>query len=111
MNAKQVLLVFVLLSMVAVGTVSAQNVSISDIGYVGPQIIELYSYNGTLLGTYNTTSTGIELPESDFYLVVKPELKNLEPVTMLSTAMSWIVQYWYVIVFFFGGVILMTRRW
>jgi len=54
---------------------NATNWSVSDLGYTGPQTIQVYS-QGILLGTYNTTSNAIPVPEHDFLVVIKPEVKN-----------------------------------
>ena len=111
MSKKKILLVICLICLLAmIGPASAQNMSISELGYTGPQTIQLYE-NGTLQGTYNTSSNGIMLPAGDFNLVIKPEAQNQSIDQRLTGAMDWITTYWYVIVFFFGTLILAFKRW
>lgn len=69
-----------------VGTACAQNVSFSDLGLAGPQMIQIYTANGSLQGTYNTTISGISLPNEDFFMVIKPEPSN--PLASPSTFLT-----------------------
>ena len=81
-----ILVVFlILLSIVPAYATNATQMSFSDLGLTGPQTIQLYE-NGVLVGTYNTTSSEIPLPDHDFQIVIKPELKTawINPATFLT---------------------------
>lgn len=93
--------------------VTAQNLTVTDLGYTGPQVLQFYSaQNGTLLGTWNSTADGISLPDnSDLILIIKPTIWNQDLGATLTTAIGWLVQYWYVLAFVLGAIILATRRW
>jgi hypothetical protein len=90
--------------------INATQFSMSDLGFTGPQTILVYE-SGNLIGSYNTSADSIPLPDHDFQVIIKPELKNRSLDQLLTEAMGWITQYWYVLVFFFGGILLLTRRW
>lgn len=90
---KKLLLLISLLCLLAVGSVSAQNMSVTDLGIASPQTIQIYSGNGTMLaGTYNTSTVGISLPNDDFVLLIKPETISVmsDPLTLLSAGFSYI---------------------
>ena len=111
MRKKHILIIFLICLVALIGTASAQKMTISELGFTGSQTIQIYSSNGTLQGTWNTSSNGIDLPESDFNLVIKPEAQNESINLRLTSAMAWIGENWYVIVFFFGAAVLLARRW
>ncbi len=71
--------------------VSAQNMSVTDLTLAQSQTVQIYS-NGTLLGTYNTTTNGIVLPPVDFVLVVKPTTADIfsNPTGFLSYAFDFV---------------------
>lgn len=110
MKPKPIILM-ALVCLLLVGAGNAQNMSISEMGYTGPQTVQIYSANSTLLGTYNTTSNGIALPEGDFLLVVKPDLANKDASDQLADFMTFLTANLWSIVFFFAGIFVMTRRW
>lgn len=58
--------------LLAVMPVQAQNMTISRLGFGSDETIQIYGNGTTLYGTWNTTTNGIELPEEDFTLVIKP---------------------------------------
>ncbi len=71
--------------------VSAQNMSVTDLTLAQSQTVQIYS-NGTLLGTYNTTTNGIVLPSVDFVLVVKPTTADIfsNPTGFLDYAFDFV---------------------
>lgn len=89
---------------------NASNFSVSELGFTGPQTLLMYE-DGHLIGTYNTSSDLIPIPDHDFQLIIKPEVKNRDMQQLLSEFMTWVTEYWYVLVFFIGGLFLATRRW
>lgn len=84
-----ILTLLVLCALVGIG--SAQNMSISDMGFAGPQTVQIYE-NGILLGTWNTSTNGIPLPVNDFTFVIKPELKNQlnDPALFLGSVFDFL---------------------
>lgn len=79
------LVLITLLCLVLCGGASAQNMSISRMGYGAGETVQLYTSNGTLLGTYNTSSNSISLPTEDLNLILKPESTDV-----LSDPMQWV---------------------
>ena len=78
--------------MALIGPGTAQNMSISHYGIGSLQTVQLYDGNGTLLGTYNTSTSGIGLPDGDFVLGIKPAASNplTDPGQWMTDALSWI---------------------
>lgn len=71
---------------------AVQYVSFAQPDTLTQKDIYLYSANGSLLGLYNTTSSGIELPASgDLMFVLKPQYSNPldDPATWLNSLVSW----------------------
>lgn len=95
---KKILLIAVICLLAVTAQVSALNMSISDMGYTGTQTVQIYA-NGTLLGTYNTSTNGIILPDVDFVLVVKPSVWNQDIGSSVGNVFLWLSQYWIAIVF------------
>lgn len=88
---KKLLLLIALLCLLVVGSVSAQNMSITDLGIVGRQTVQIYAGNGSILaGTYNTTSTSISLPTTDFVLLIKPDTSSVisDPSALLAATFA-----------------------
>ena len=108
---KKWLILIALFCLLVVGSVSAQNMTITDLGVVGRQTVQIYSGNGTILaGTYNTTTAGIALPSDDFVLLVKPDTTSVvsDPNAFLAAAFG-VVQanaIPIVIILFFIGLVL-----
>ena len=103
-----------LLALVLAVPAMAVNMSISDMGFTGPQTIQIYT-NGTLAGTYNTTGNGIPMPSQDFILVIKPEsssyLKN--PANLLDEGFAFVETHYIEILFVFfllGAIGWLGRR-
>jgi hypothetical protein len=57
---------------------TAQNMTISRLGFGSDETIQIYENGTTLYGTWNTTTNGIELPDGDFNIVIKPV--NTDPM-------------------------------
>lgn len=92
-------LVFVLLSLFLVFPgVMAQTVSFADPDSTAHKEVQVYGMNVTtdkweILGSYNTTSTGIVLPNgTDIQFVIKPQYSNPldDPGTFLTGAVGWL---------------------
>ncbi len=76
-------------------TVSAlQTVSFADPDSTTHKDLYLFNSSGTLIGTYNTTSAGITLPENNesVFFVFKPQYSNPldDPGTFLNSTISWL---------------------
>lgn len=69
----QILFVLIFLTL-AIPAANAQTISFAQPDTLTQKDIYLYAGNGTLLGLYNTTSTGIELPaDTDLIFTIKPQ--------------------------------------
>ena len=64
----------------------AQNMTISRLGFGSDETIQIYANGTTLYGTWNTTTNGIELPDGDFNIVIKPV--NTDP---FADPAGWLV--------------------
>jgi len=73
-------------------SVSAQYVSFADPDSTVHKDIYIYNSTGSLLGVYNTTSSGISIPTSDIVFVLKPQYSNPldDPGTFLTNAIGFI---------------------
>ena len=98
-SAKKAVLVFLILLVCCSGIVSAiQYASFAQPDTTIQKDIYLYGFNATstkyeILGQYNTTSTGIEIPNgTDIMFVLKPQYGNPldEPGTFLTGAVGWL---------------------
>lgn len=72
---------FIFLAMVIGLTImpaSAQNMTISRLGFGSDETIQIYGNGTTLYGTWNTTTNGIVLPDEDFTVIIKPV--NTDPM-------------------------------
>lgn len=110
---KNIVFLVVTLALMLVSPVLAVNMTVSDMGFSGPQTLQIYA-NGTLLGTYNTTANGIVLPNQDFLLVVKPEasayLRN--PANLLDAGFGFVETNFIAILFclFLASILWFGRR-
>lgn len=100
------LLLVLLFCLIAVGSVSALNMSISDLGYTGTQTIQIYQSDGTLYGTYNSSTDGILLPADDFNVVIKPTVWNQDIGSTIGTWFAWLAEYWVAIVFLMCALVM-----
>jgi len=107
MTLKRFFLVLVLVAVVLVPAVCAQNVTFSTLGQSGAEDILIYEYNGTaqtLFGQYNTSSAYVPLPENDFNIVVRPSAQNrfADPGLFLADGISWLsTNVWPLIIILF----------
>jgi hypothetical protein len=72
--------------------VSAQYVSFADPDATTHRDIAAYYQNGTYIGLFNTTSSGILIPgDGDLLFVLKPQYSNPieDPAVFLNSLMSW----------------------
>lgn len=101
------------------GVMAAQYVSFAQPDTLTQKDIYLYGFNNTssnyeLLGLYNTTSTGIEVPiDTDIMFVIKPQYSTPldEPGTWLSATFSYVqanLAPLIIILFLIG--LLLTRK-
>ena len=116
----KIIFLMALLALVLAAPALAVNMSISELGYTGPQTIQIYAVNATsgaavLAGTYNTSSNGITVPNTDFSLVIKPEsssyLKN--PNNLLTEVFRFVETNYIAILFVFfllGAIGWLGRR-
>jgi len=78
-------------------TATADNFTITDLGgLTARQDILMYYTNGTFIDQYNTSSVGIDIPDSNFILVVKPTAigRLANPTTFLTDGFDWLETYW-----------------
>lgn len=89
---------FILLLSIALltpGAMAVQRVSFAEPDALTHKDIYLYYANGTLQGLYNTTSTGIEIPdaaEGDIMFVIKPQYSTPldDPAEWLTSFLAYI---------------------
>lgn len=88
--------------------VSAQNMTITNLDLIGKQTVLLYSSSGVLLGTYNTSSNVIDLPTTDFQLILKPNAitRFMNPTLFLGDIIAGLETYW-IQIFMIGGLLIM----
>ena len=91
-NVPKLCLLLVSLFLIFPGAM-AQTVSFADPDATVHKDVYMYNSTGTLLGSYNTTSTGINLPSdnSSVFFVMKPQYSNPleDPGTFLSNFIGW----------------------
>jgi hypothetical protein len=76
----------------------------------------MYYANGSLAGQYNTTSTGIAIPndtDGDFMLVLKPQYTNPldDPETFADSLYSWFTTNALVLITVGAIAALVFRKW
>lgn len=81
------LILLALVILLTIMPVQAQNMTISRLGFGSDETIQIYGNGTTLYGTWNTTTNGIQLPEEDFTMVIKPVNVDTfaDPAGWLST--------------------------
>lgn len=117
MKLKNIILM-ALVCIMLIAPALAVNMTFSEMGFSGPQTIQIFEINETgvavLVGTYNTTSNGVAVPTTDFSIVIKPEssayLKN--PNNLLDAGFEFVETYYIAILFimFMIGVAYLGRR-
>lgn len=73
--------------------VMAQTISFADPDATVHKDVYMYNASGTLLGVYNTTSDGIEIPaDTDLIFTIKPQYSNPleDPSTFLTNTIGWL---------------------
>lgn len=73
--------------------VMAQTVSFADPDATVHKDVYIFNASGSLIGVYNTTSNGIEIPaDSDLIFTLKPQYSNPldDPGTYLASVISWL---------------------
>lgn len=86
------LTIFLLLFLCFPG-VMAQTVSFADPDATVHKDVFIYNASGNLVGVYNTTSNGIEIPsDSDLIFTLKPQYTNPldDPTTFLAGVIGWL---------------------
>jgi hypothetical protein len=115
----KLLLIFLSLFLCFPGVMAAQYISFAQPDTLTQKDIYLYGFNNTtadyeLLGLYNTTSTGIEVPNgTDLMFVIKPQYSTPldDPGTWLSAMLSYVssnLAALVIIIFLIG--LLLTRK-
>jgi hypothetical protein len=87
---KKALTIFSILFLVFPG-VMAQSISFAEPDTITHKDVYLYYANGTLIGLYNTTSTGISIPNAtygDLLFVIKPQYS-----TPLDDPSAWLTSF------------------
>jgi hypothetical protein len=93
---------------------NAQTVSFASIDGAAERDMYLYNASGTLLGLYNTTSTGITLPANESVIFTfKPQTANImsDPGDWLSVAFAYVQTniIAIILILFVTGIILGRR--
>lgn len=106
--------IFLILFLCFPGVMAVQTVSFADPDATVHKEIYMYNASGALLGTYNTTSNGIELPGTgDILFTIKPTYSNPldDPATFLDNLIGWLESnaLALIIIAAMGGLLL--KRW
>ena len=103
---KRVKIMMILALIALVSCASAQLVSFADPDSTAHKDVYLYNSSGMLLGSYNTTSTAINITDAgDVMFVLKPQYSNPldDPATFADNLWSWLrTNLFYIIV---GGAV------
>jgi hypothetical protein len=114
-NYSKLLLITLSLFLIFPG-VMAQSISFADPDSTQHRDVYIYYANGTLAGQWNTTSTGIAIPndtDGDFMLVLKPQYSNPldDPETFADSLYSWFSSNLIVLVSIGAVAALVFRKW
>ena len=112
---KKALLIISVLFLIFPG-VMAQSISFADPDATQHRDVYIYYANGSLAGQYNTTSTGIAIPndtDGDFMLVLKPQYTNPldDPATFADSLYSWFTTNALVLITIGAVAALVFRKW
>jgi len=113
-SAKKVVLVLLVFLLCFSCTVSAQTVSFAEPNTVSHKDVYLYNSSGTLLGLYNTTSTGINITdEGDVVFMFKPQYSSPldDPSSFLDGVVSWFQTNALALLILGGVGGLLFKRW
>jgi hypothetical protein len=94
--------------------VMAQTISFADPDATIHKDVYMFNASGGLLGVYNTTSDGIEIPaDTDLIFTLKPQYSNPleDPTSFLTNIIGWLTTnaLSLIILAAMGGLLL--RRW
>jgi len=113
-HISRILLVLTLLFLCFPSVTAIQYVSFAQPDTLTQKDVYLYNASGSLLGLYNTTSTGIELPATgDVMFVIKPQYSSPldEPGTFMGSAFAYVeTNLIPLIIFMFLIGLLLTRK-
>jgi len=90
---KKIWLIMIIAFVALVSCASAQTVSFADPDSTAHKDVYLYNSSGVLLGSYNTTSTAIDITDAgDVFFVIKPQYSNPldDPSTFLTGFIGWV---------------------
>ena len=119
-SAKKVILVLLIVScFLPISATAIQYVSFAQPDTTIQKDIYLYGFNITstkyeILGQYNTTSTGIEIPnDTDIMFVLKPQYGNPldEPGSFLNGFVGWLQTNALSLLILAGMAGLLFKRW
>jgi len=111
-NYSKLLFVLLLVLLCAPIASASVNVSFADPDATVHKDVMIYNGTGTLLGTYNTTTNGIPLPEEDVIFIIKPQYSNPadDPVNFLAGVIGWVeTNAMLLMIFGLMGVFLFKR--
>jgi hypothetical protein len=106
--------IFLILFLCFPGVMAVQTVSFADPDATVHKEIYMYNASGALLGTYNTTSNGIELPETgDILFTIKPTYSNPldDPATFLDNLIGWLESNALSLIILAAMAGLLFKRW
>ena len=92
-HISKIILVLILLSICFPAVTAIQYVSFAQPDTLVQKDIYLYNASGSLLGLYNTTSTGIEMPAAgDVMFVIKPQYSSPldDPSTFVDSGFAYV---------------------
>lgn len=98
------------------GVMATQYISFAKPDSLTQNDIYIYYANGTLQGLYNTTSTGVAIPndtEGDFLLVVKPQYSTPldDPASFADSLYSWFASNLILLISIGAVAALVFRKW
>ena len=106
--------IFLILFLCFPGVMAVQTVSFADPDATVHKDIFMFNANGSLLGTYNTTSNGIILPETgDVLFTLKPAYSNPldDPATFLDNLIGWLETNALTLIIIAAMAGLLFKRW
>ena len=98
--------------------INTTDISITDLGLMTTQDIEIYGLNTTsatweLLGTFNTTSQGLQFEPGKYQMVFRPSAKDRfsNLATLFPDTLSWFQTYWIQFAAFLIFVTVVAAVW
>ena len=111
---KKIWVIMIIALIALVSCVSAQYVSFADPDSTTHQGVYLYNASGLLIGSYNTTSTAINITGlGDVFFVLKPQYSNPldDPSTWLTNTVGWLQTNATTLVIAGALGVLLFKRW